>query len=292
MEKQKKLLGTSIDKLKKAQIPHPELDARVIFEFALNISTEDFYKFNFVLSEAQENKINKLIARRAKGEPVAYLTGHKEFFGLDFLVNKNVLIPRPESEWLVEESIKYLVSSIKDEKLNIIDIGTGSGNIIISIIKQLNNRAMKQCDSFASDISARALKVTQTNINRHNVKLKLYKSDLFESIPKQKFDLIIANLPYVPDKVKSRKSKVESDIDFEPKMAIFARDNGTEIIKRFLEEAKDYLKSDGQILIELDPRNAEDLKKYAQKKFPLAQIELIKDLAGLKRYLTVRTMFF
>jgi len=276
------LFKESISVLKKTRIPSAELDTRIIFEFVLDLSTEDFFKKDFLVSKAQENKIKKLIYHRAKKEPIAYLINRQEFFGIDFFVNKNVLIPRPESEWLVEKSIKYLESSIKyKKKINIIDIGTGSGNIIISIIKHLNNQTIEQCNFSASDISQKALNVAEKNMQKNHVNILLYKSDLFTRIPKQKFDLIIANLPYVPE------NAIDESVKFEPKNAIFARDNGAEIIKRFLVEAKDYLNIDGKILIELDPRNAEDIKSFARKIYPNFGIEIEKDLANFSRYLTI-----
>lgn len=280
----KDVIRESILELKKSKIDSPVLDSRVLVKFILDFDETELIKnMDSPVSVTSANKIKKLIARRTKHEPIAYITGHKEFFGLDFFVNKNVLIPRPESEWLVEESIKYLVSSIKDAKLNIIDIGTGSGNIIVSIAKTQPSHRF-----FASDISKKALDVAKRNLKQHNVKIKFYKSDLFESIPKQKFDLIIANLPYVP-KNSSKKYVVRSkdDIDYEPMNAIFSKDNGAAIIKKFLVEAKDYLNTNGQILIELDPRNADEIKSCAKENFPNATLHLTKDLADFNRYLVI-----
>lgn len=314
----KDLFRKSISILKNSQIPRPqrfalhggqaspELDARVIFEFVLDIDTAQFYKdSDSPISPTDIKKIEKLIARRAKNEPIAYLTRHKEFFGLDFYVDKNVLIPRPESEELVVKSIKFL-KSIKKKEINIVDIGTGSGNIIISISK-----SYPDANYFASDISKNALIVAQKNARKilfetkgrelENVNsshrrggsnnINFIQSDLFSNIDRNiKFDLIIANLPYVPKKVESRKFKVKSDIDFEPKNAIFANDNGAEIIKRFLIEAKDRLNSGGLILIELDPRNATEIKSCAEKNFPNATLSLVRDLAGFNRYLAIKNI--
>jgi release factor glutamine methyltransferase len=275
-----KLFRTSTIELKKAHIPSPTLDARVIFEFVLNISTEDFYKNAFIISPSQKFRIEKLVLRRTQHEPIAYLTGRKEFFGLGFLVNKNVLIPRPESERLIDKALEFLNNK---KGLNVLDLGTGSGALIISVAKNNTNH-----NFFASDISAKALTVAKINIKDNNVKVNLYKSDLFNNIPQQKFDLIIANLPYVP-KNRSKNQEVGSkdDIEYEPTDAIFTHDNGTEIIKRFLKQAKNYLNIDGAILIELDPRNAREIKSCAGKNFPNATLSLEKDLAGFDRYLLV-----
>jgi len=256
----------------------PELDARIIIKYVLDLDDAVFYRdIDRKLSIKQINHVQKLVIRRAQGEPIAYLLGNKEFFNLDFKVDENVLIPRPETEELVEKSIKFL-KSIKKKEINVIDIGTGSGNIIVTIAKTRPGG-----NYFASDISQKALDVAKANAKRHNVKIKLYKSDLFQNIPKQKFDLIIANLPYVP------KNGSDVSTKFEPQDAIFADDNGTSIIKRFLLEAKDRLNNNGAILLELDPRNAVDIKKLAHNIYRDFEIELKKDLAKRDRYLFIRS---
>lgn len=266
----------------------PELDARIIIKYVLDLDDAIFFRdIDRKLSIKQIDAIKKLVARRAKGEPVAYLTGHKEFYGLDFFVNYDVLIPRPESEWIVEQALDKL--TVNRKPLTVLDIGTGSGNIIISIIKSLstNHYALTPI-FFAADISKSALKVARKNARIHGTNnIKFIQSDLFKNIDSNvKFDLMVANLPYVPKKVNSEKWIMDS-IDFEPKNAIFAADNGAAIIKKFLREAKDRLTPNGAILIELDPRNAIDLKNYAKKLYPNSTIELKKDLVGLNRYLTL-----
>lgn len=270
-----------------------DLDARVLICHCLNISTEKFFLMqNDEISKAQIEKIESIIKQRANNIPVAYLTGHKEFFGLDFAVNKNVLIPRPETEWIVGKSIKFIKSKV--HKVIVLDVGTGSGNIIISLILSLraqrcHSELAKNLDVlfFASDISAAALKVAQKNAVIHKVddKIKFIQSDLFENLKNKKFDIIIANLPYVPRCHSGLEP--ESSIYFEPPAAIFADDNGAEIIKRFLKSAPDYLNNNGAILLELDPRNALDIKKFATEIFPKAKIILSKDLSDFDRYLTI-----
>lgn len=258
----------------------PDLDARVLIKDFLDIDDTVFYRdSDRELSTPQINQIKKLISRRAKGEPIAYIIGHKEFFGLDFYVNKNVLVPRPETEWLVERALEKLL--VIGNQLSVLDMGTGSGNIIISIAKNFPD-----AHYFATDISADALKVAKKNAQYHGVKIKFIKSDLFNNIDSDiKFDLIIANLPYVPNNITIQQSN--NSLLFEPSDAIFAKDNGTKIIKRFLLEAKDHLTADGMILIELDPRNALEIKSCAEKIFPNATLQLQKDLAGLNRYLKI-----
>lgn len=281
----KEIYRQSIKLLKEKGIPSAELDARILICAALNITLDKYIATqNDSLSPAQIKKINSMIKKRTQNIPVAYILGKKDFYGLEFKVNKDVLIPRPESERLVELALARL--TVNRKPLTVLDIGTGSGNIIISIAKSLSPSTLHLSPVFfASDISSAALRVAKVNAIKHNVdkKIKFIKSDLFSS-PKlnQKFDIIIANLPYVP-----KTDKYEKSIMYEPKDAIFAAGNGAAIIKRFLKSAPKHLNENGTIFIELDPRNAIELKKTAHKYFPNSKIELQKDLANFYRYLII-----
>lgn len=283
----RKLLKDISTQLKEAKIASADLDARVLMKHVLQIDDTTILKnLDQTINQKSVLKIQELIKRRAQNEPIAYLTKQKEFYGLNFFINNNVLVPRPETEFLVQEGLKFLQSTANSEPLTVIDIGTGSGNVIISIVKTLSttHRPLPPI-FFATDISPEALKVAIHNSKQNGVanKIKFFESDLFSNLelPK-KFDLIIANLPYVPE------DEVDESVKFEPVNAIFADDNGAEIIKRFLVDAKNYLNAKGTILIELDPRNALEIKNCAKENFPNAIIELEKDLAKLNRYLTIR----
>jgi len=268
----------------------PILDTQILISHILKKDSGWlFAHLEHEISDDDIKKIDKLVSRRAKGEPIAYILGHKEFFGLTFLVNKKVLIPRPESEFFVDHALAWLKQvdasqSSNDEKacstnqFTILDIGTGSGNIIISIAKNFPN-----ANFFASDISAEALKVAKKNANNHKINnIKFVYSDLFKNrLLHRQFDLIIANLPYVPENERDISTK------FEPCNAIFAKDNGTGVMKKFLLEAKKHIAPPpGAILMELDPRNAEEILKFAVDKN--YQAELSKDLAGHLRYLILK----
>lgn len=329
--------------------PSPELDAKVLIQHVL-AKDAAFVISNpkMPLTNTQYSRLRRLINRRVKGEPIAYITGHKEFYGLDFYVNKNVLIPRPETENLIEEAIKFVgsrLSVVSGEKpqttnhqpLTILDMGTGSGCMIIFLAKELDRLyGLSTFDLYASDISPKALRVARKNaknllsdiviarneITKQSIEkdchapsalamthngIRFYHSDLFRNrllhkkptSPAGGFDLIIANLPYVPypsippltkgrlGGVSDKQSAISNKLRFEPQLAIFANDNGTSVIKRFLEEARNRLTPDGAILLELDPRNAQELDNYARKLYPTANIELKKDLAGHERYLKI-----
>jgi release factor glutamine methyltransferase len=182
--------------------------------------------------------------------------------------------------------------------LNILDLGTGSGCLGISLLKELQqaiDSRLVTIDCFLSDISpsalriarknARALLATETMKQFNNSTIHFVHSDLFTNrLLHKKFDLILANLPYVPNSDISSSNSVK----YEPSSAIFANDNGAAIIKNFLTISSQYLADHALILIELDPRNAKPIEKFARKIYPHAKIELKKDLAGLDRYLTIQ----
>ena len=280
------------DILKKVRAESAELDTAVIIAHILQKDKTFVLSHpEFELGESQKEKILDLANKRSKSVPIAYLTGHKEFFGYDFLVDEKVLIPRPETEFLVEQAIEFI--KIKSKSCSALDVGTGSGCIVISLIKSLSPSAAPTLKPlfYATDISEKALDVAKKNAEIHGVqdKITFFDSDLFSNprLP-ARFDLIIANLPYVPLKDESEKLKDES-ISFEPQDAIFADENGAETIKKFIAQSKDRITKDGLILIELDPRNAEEIKKTAEHYFPAAKIETKKDLANHDRYLIIQT---
>jgi len=311
------LLQKSILELKNAGIKSAEIDAKLLLAEAT--FKNDVFIFShpeYLITNSQYSRFRRHIRKRKTGEPIAYILGYKEFFGNDFIVNKNVLIPRPETEWLVESSIKYLVSSIKqDNRINILDMGTGSGCIIISLVKELITKNYQLSTNFyGAEISKKAIAVAKKNSKVHKVEkyIKFYNSDLFSNrFLNKKFDLITANLPYVPhqtriqntdnriqinkprhsdpDKLGEESSEaINKEIAFEPQSAIFADDDGMAIVKRFLIEAKNHITQDGLILLELDCRNAKSILEFAKKQFPHSKIELAKDLAGLDRYVTIK----
>lgn len=289
----KSLLHKSIIELRNSGLATPELDVQILLEEAINKDRAFTYSHpNFLITNTQYSRFRRFIRRRKAGEPIAYILGHKEFYGLDFFVNKNVLIPRPETEQLVEWGIEYIKRqlTVNRQPLTALDIGTGSGCIVIalSINCQLSTclPAGMAVNYLASDTSQKALTIAKKNAKKINAQnITFLKSDLFSStrLKNKIFDLIIANLPYVP-----RSFKIDKSVSLEPSDAIFANNNGTSIIKKFLDQAKDRIATEGLILLELDPRNAKTIKNHAQDCFPTAKIDLKKDLANLNRYLTIK----
>lgn len=256
----------------------PALDAEVILSAITGHSRENLLihpEKNLIAR--QFKKFKNLIIRRSRHEPIAYITGKKNFFGLEFKVNRSVLIPRPETELLVEETIKSCKLKAISYKL-IIDVGTGSGAIAIAIAKHISKAKI-----IATDISAAALKIAKHNAKTHGVagRIKFIKTDL---LPKPTA-LIVANLPYLPTRVW--KNTMPDVKKFEPKEALLGGIDGLKIIKRLLTKIKKQ-NIHGMVLLEIDPSQKSKLQKFISKLFPQAVLEIKKDLAGLSRMAIIK----
>lgn len=264
----------------------PTLDAEVLLGYVLGISKEKLYgRLEQNLAADQLKKFQRLIARRQKHEPVAYITNHKEFYGLDFYVDERVLIPRPDTEVLVEEVIARYGN--KNRKKIIADIGTGSGCIAVALAKNLPAAKI-----YAVDISKKALEVAKTNVVKHGTqkKINLLPGDLLEPLP-EKVDFVIANLPYIsPERFQKTEKGMPKDVRlFEPQTALLADEGGAKIYRLLLEQISQHLKAGGVIFLEIDPLVARDVTKLAQKYFPHDTPQIKKDLAGKKRVLIIET---
>ncbi len=233
-------------------------------------------------------KIQRLFRLRAKGVPVAYLTGHKEFFGLDFIVNKHTLVPRPDTEILVENVLSVIARNVVTKQSILIDIGTGSGCIPISIQKTLQQKNPSlSLETFATDISKNALKIAKRNSQRHKTNITFLQGNLLEPILKNQKSLslisdsqiiLTANLPYLTQ----TQFEQERSIQHEPHSALVADDQGLALYKTLLGQ----IKQSGNSLtawFEIDPSQAVPLSTYIQDVFPQAKIEIIKDLCGRER---------
>jgi release factor glutamine methyltransferase len=231
------------------------------------------------IDEQQAERFHQYLERRAQGEPLQYITGLQEFFGLEFEVTKDVLIPRPETELLIETALK-LVAGTAD--LLICDVGTGSGCIVITLLHEL-----KQARAIAIDISPATLLIAQRNAARHRVieRVEFLRSDCFAGLnlrePGQSsFDLITSNPPYVEE---SAIAGLQREVrDFEPRLALAAGADGLDIIRRLLVEAPGYLKTDGHFLFEIGFNQAEAVEQLLDPKI-WSLIDIFKDLQGIPR---------
>ena len=242
------------------------------------------------LTTGQADKARKLIKRRARGEPLAYLFGHKEFYGLDFIVNKHVLVPRPETELMVEEGLEILKNL---NSATIVDVGTGSGCIIASLISNLKFLIyISNFQFYATDISRQALSVAKKNAGRHQVDkdIKFCHGNLLEPIINNKnfllltsYFLLLANLPYLtPAQIKNSPT-----IQYEPKRALTAGPDGLKYYRMLFRQIRDLCKTAGicglSVLAEIDPSQKTSIKKLAKKYLPKASVQIKKDLRGHSR---------
>ncbi len=221
-----------------------------------------------------KDKLEEGLKKLKKGLPVQYIVGHVDFYDINLLVNKNVLIPRFETETLVEKTINY--SRKLKEPLEILDIGTGSGAIAITLSKHLN------CHVLATDISLKALEVAKKNADRNNVKVNFKQSDLFENI-QGKFDLIISNPPYIA-KDETIDLVVKNN---EPHQALYADEHGLYFYRAILENVKPFLKQTSIIAFEIGMTQAEEIKKIITKNLPNSEVKVEQDLSGKDRYIFV-----
>ena len=229
------------------------------------------------LSATQQAKLTALIARLKQGEPLPYLTGRQEFFGLSFEVSPAVLIPRPETELLVETALRWL--RLHPAADSVLDVGTGSGCIAISLAVHAPVLRV-----IATDLSAKALSIAQRNAEVHHVEARItcVQADL---IPKDlgRFDLICANLPYVPT---SKLAEVNS-LPFEPILALDGGPDGLALIKRCLAYAPAHIRAPGMLLFEIEASTGNAAIALAHEAFPRSKVTLIPDLAVKERMLTI-----
>lgn len=282
-------LHKATQQLNKQKIKSASLDAEVLLAHALNKSREYLLSHpEHTLSNSQRKKFAQYIKRRAKHEPVAYITGHKEFFGFDFLVNKNVLIPRPETETLVEEAIR-IVSQMSTVNCQLLDIGTGSGCIAISLAKHLPKAKITAIDS-----SKQALNVARKNarLNKVSSRIKFIHGDPLENHNPQPttHNLILANLPYIPN---NEYKQLAPDIkNYEPKQALIAGPDGLKYYRQLFKQLQGpiflYSYIPMFLILELAPTQIKSIKKLAKKYFPLAQINFKKDLADKHRVAVIK----
>jgi len=258
-------------------IEDPSLESELLLRHALKISQVQLYLgLEHELSPEQDKKFWHLIERRLNHEPTAYITGHRQFYGLDFYVDPSVLIPRPESELLVEKALKLAQNQAVS---TIAEVGTGCGAIAISLALSL-----PQAKIYATDISAAALKVALFNCQKHGVmnRIRLLEGDMLDPLP-EAVDLIVANLPYV------RESELPqiNTLDFEPSLALNGGSDGLEKIRKLCPRISDKLRPGGCLLLEIGQGQRRAVTTFLHSLFPLAEIEVTPDLSGIDRVVSL-----
>ena len=272
-------LKESIETLESGVIEEARLESELLLRHVLGWSKAELcIRLEDTLSPEQSQRLNQLIQRRLNHEPTAYITGHKEFFGIDFYVNQSTLIPRPETEIMVEKSLEL---ALDNPSLTIIDVGTGCGAIAIALATHL-----PQAKVYAIDISASALKVAALNSKFHGVasRVHLMQSDLLQSIT-EPADLIVANLPYISDPEMTILS--DEILLYEPSLALAGGPDGLGQIKRLLAQTKGKLRSGGAILLEIGQNQRTSVVSLINKNFPGSTARVIQDLSGYDRIIEI-----
>ncbi len=259
--------------LEDSGIENSSLEGEILVRFVSGLDRANlFSNLDKELTPAQAERLTNLLERRQWGEPSAYITGHREFYGLDFKVDRRVLIPRPETELLVEKAIAFC----REYNFSVIaDIGTGSGCIAISLAKSLPDVKI-----YAVDYSLPALEAAEENITVHGLKnrIELLWGDLLKPLPGP-VDMITANLPYV--------KKTEITSKHEPEMALDGGIDGLDKIKTLITQLPGKLNPKGILLLEIGQGQADEVKINLHNSFPDAVIEVTKDLAGIERVISL-----
>ena len=224
-----------------------------------------------------------MIRRRIEHEPTAYILGEWEFMGLPFYVGPSVLIPRPDTETLVEEVLRYVKNHFqKKSKIRILDICTGSGCIIISLGHYLSEDY--ELDLYAGDLSPEALETAGRNADRNHVDVRFVLSDLLQEFESDRFDIIVCNPPYVASKTVEG---LEPDVkDYEPHLALDGVRAGLDIYQRLIPELKEYLTDEGRVFFEIGDEQAKDVRKLMAESSVFDSIKVVKDLSGHNRVIS------
>jgi release factor glutamine methyltransferase len=273
-------IHAAITQLADAGIGEPRISAEVLVFHVLGC--ERAYLFAHPereLSATEEEQFETLIRRRASGEPLQYLTGHQEFWKADFLVSPAVLIPRPETEHLVEAVLDLVRHFALGPHLKIIDVGTGSGAIAVSLAREL-----PEAEVHAVDLSAAALEVARLNACRLGTRVRFAESDVLADVVRDaSFDFVVSNPPYVG---LGERDKVQEVVrHYEPQIAVFAGDDGLDVIRRLIPQAFEALRAGGWLLMEIG---------YSQSEAVMAllaawhNVHAVPDLAGIPRVIVAR----
>jgi release factor glutamine methyltransferase len=263
-------------RLREAGIESPGLDAEILLREALGATrVQLFDMLPYPIRPRAASQYRALIARRVEGVPIAYITGRREFYGHEFTVTEDVLVPRPETEYLVEFALEWLKNHAGQSK-SIVDVGTGSGAIAVSVWLETNGHHRV----IASDVSPAALDVARENNEKLGAAVEFVEGSLLEWLD-EPVDLILANLPYL------RPDQAHDGIAYEPSVALFSGDDGFELNRKLLEQAPSLLKTPGSLIMELDPDQAELALEAGRQAFPDALVEIKQDLARISRYLII-----
>lgn len=269
------ILNSAGEFLQKKGSPSPRLDAEVLLANILDMQRIELYaNYDRPLDKRELDLYRQAIARRGKLEPVAYIVGHKEFFSRDFVVTSDVLIPRPDTEIIVEKVLGYL-KSFNIDAPEILDLCTGSGVLAITLKLEVPNSRV-----VGTDICEKALKIAKINATKLDANVDFILGDLYGDIDRQ-FDVIVANPPYIK---ASEMDTLEPNVRlFEPKLALDGGSDGLDYYKRIIKESSRYLKQAGALFLEIGDDQAAKVAEIGEEAGIFAPAMVVKDLASKNR---------
>jgi release factor glutamine methyltransferase len=295
----KQALASGVERLTAEQVPSPRMNAELLLRFVLNC--DRVYLFAHPereLTEQEEARYESVLAERARGVPAQYITGHQEFWGMDLIVTPAVLIPRPETEHLIETVLELMARqspnfSKKQQAsgagtaagalpIRIVDVGTGSGAIALALAKELPD-----AEIHATDISSAALEIARANAARHQLerRIQFHQTDLLASL-NPPFDLVVSNPPYVGE---SEEDQVQLEVrKFEPRAAVFAGATGTEVIARLIPQARAALRPGGWMVMEISGTIFDRARHLLED---WESIQVTNDLQSIPRVIRARKPF-
>ncbi|MBI4795304.1 MAG: peptide chain release factor N(5)-glutamine methyltransferase [Deltaproteobacteria bacterium] len=283
------VLRWTTDYFQEKGVSEPRASAEVLLAHSLNLTRLDLYlRYDQPLTPEELARFKDLVVRRRAGEPVAYIVGHKEFWSLDFLMTPAVLIPRPETETLIDAVLQVFKQTTENKKQKTenwcLEVGIGSGAIIIALARELPRTRW-----VGVDISAPALMVAQENARRHEVAERIFflRANLLAALhPGPRFNLMVANLPYVPRPVWEELPK---DIkEFEPREALLGGEDGLDLIRPLVQAAPGILQPGGWLALEVADGQAPKVAELVEQTGEFEQIEKIPDYLGVKRVIRAR----
>jgi release factor glutamine methyltransferase len=266
------------------RIEDSHIEARMLLGHVTNLSAVQIYtEYEQILSSEEEAKLQKLIGRRLRNEPTAYILEHKEFYGIDFYVDSRVLIPRPETEILVDAALEFATSrsSYLTRPLLVADVGTGCGAIAVSLALNLPGSKV-----YATDSSPSALEVARLNCRHHKVaeQVTLLTGDLLQPLL-EPVDLIVANLPYIKN---SELPDLSPEIaEFEPRLALDGGESGLDCIRKLLQQVKDKINTGGCLLLEIGHDQEIDVRRLIRRYLNGLNFRFIADLNCIKRVVKI-----
>ena len=277
-------LAEATGRLTTAGVDAPKLVAQVLLAHALGVPRDNVLISppQHVLQPHQIVSFRAFVARCVEGEPMAYVVGHTEFYALEFQIDRRALIPRPETEQLVELALRRLKVLNLPSSTLVVDVGTGSGCIVVSLAVKLSNVRF-----MATDISSDALALAHDNAKKHKVnsRIQFLRGDLLAPVP-VRADGVVANLPYVT--TAEWQSLPRHIRNHEPRTALDGGADGLDFIRRLLSQASKHVKPDGWLLLEIGSTQGPAVSALARQAFPLAAVNLHRDLAGLTRVVEIQ----